>query len=228
MGYDLVEAEFPQYSTSNLTWVIFDAFAEERIDDAHRCRKITEALAANPEASLKEAPWLVRINMLASEVENGVEKVRDGLRCLSRTRPSSTWSGTWLTPSPSLAKNLDERMQYWYVFESPGSDLFGTTVFLLSDEGKQAHIERKFVAAMMQTPMNTSSDIVKAQVLAAKIAESTETVPFLYKLSIHELSNESVILEPVVQFICGRAEPYNNRSLMQNFTAHHLTFPAFH
>ncbi len=53
----------------------------------HANGKIAEALGANSEALLKEAPQLGQIKMLASKVQHDVETVQVGLRCLLRAKP---------------------------------------------------------------------------------------------------------------------------------------------
>ncbi|PBK75896.1 hypothetical protein ARMSODRAFT_414040 [Armillaria solidipes] len=93
-GYDLVQAEpftlqwfALQYDTSNPTYAIFDTFADEEGLTMHANGKIAEALGANSEALLKEAPQLGQIKMLASKVQHGVEIVQVGLRCLLNAKP---------------------------------------------------------------------------------------------------------------------------------------------
>ncbi|PBL03376.1 hypothetical protein ARMGADRAFT_13558 [Armillaria gallica] len=178
-GYDLVQAEpftlqwfALQYDTSNPTYAIFDTFADEEGLKMHANGKIAEALGANSEALLKEAPQLGQIKMLASKVQHGVETVQVGLRCLLRAKPGKIDIVRNFLVNALPLIDEEEQTRIWYAFEFPGTGLFGIVDFFLSDEGRQAHIKGKVATALFAHAdeyFTDEPDIVKVKVLAAKI-----------------------------------------------------------
>ncbi|KAK0236125.1 hypothetical protein EDD85DRAFT_630419 [Armillaria nabsnona] len=178
-GYDLVQAEpftlqwfALQYDTSNPTYAIFDTFADEEGLKMHANGKIAEALGANSEALLKEAPQLGQIKMLASKVQHGVEAVQVGLRCLLRAKPGKIDVVRNFLVNALPLVDEEEQTRIWYAFEFPGTGLFGIVDFFLSDEGRQAHIKGKVATALYAHAdeyFTEGPDIVKVKVLAAKI-----------------------------------------------------------
>ncbi|KAK0193995.1 hypothetical protein F5146DRAFT_414681 [Armillaria mellea] len=179
-GYDLVQAESftlqwfaLQYDTSNPTYAIFDTFADEEGLKMHANGKIAEALGANSEALLREAPQLGQIKMLASKVQHGVETVQVGLRCLLRAKSGKIDVVRNFLVNALPLIDEEEQTRIWYAFEFPETGLFGIVDFFLSDEGRQAHIQGKVATAMYAHAdeyFTGEPDIVKVKVLAAKIA----------------------------------------------------------
>ncbi|KAK0446233.1 hypothetical protein EV421DRAFT_261122 [Armillaria borealis] len=179
-GYDLVQAEpftlqwfALQYDTSNPTYAIFRYRSLTRKDwTKHANGKIAEALGANSEALLKEAPQLGQIKMLASKVQRGVEIIQVGLRCLLKAKPGKIDVVRNFLVNALPLIDEEEQTRIWYAFEFPGTSLFGIVDFFLSDEGRQAHIKGKVATALYAHAdeyFADEPDIVKVKVLAAKI-----------------------------------------------------------